>query len=1093
MKKVKKTALKRMVSLILSAMLLAGIVYIPKVTTSDALAGLPDEYAEWELVGTLKGSSEDATNEFGRCRGINSNLVIEGTPMATAGQGGNIHNVINLYWDLRAGRNNSAIYCLEPSADYLPTSSGQMHDSNIWVDSPVGKGHIADAGSQVDNIELEQTKLLSYALALGQQNYPGDLISSAFTDESIAVITPDLDNNNPLVRGAATQLIVWSIAQQWYKDPEIMGISPTDDPLNTLGVPDYGVPENSTGIHKFVQNFPNVQNAIESIWAEIWAAINAEKAVVLDGVSYDPNNKDAYTYTMTWDPELRTYIVEIPVGDNLGEYEIKSIDPEEKIVLDITSKNNKIIVTGDPGLDIGGGVIAELQQKLQNTECIRYRAVVGYIVSVRKGNDDYSRDQTLITCVELYRAHVFSDNRAYFKVVRPEETTALIQKKIDENSTRKSLEGFKFNIYHYDGGETGLQLEGPNEDKSFTTDENGQIILSETSPENLTPGRYWIEEIEQPNSALDGYTNPYQLIKTDFMVKAKSYDADADPAVNYFEFENTLVEIELKKELDARSGDTLDDFRFDIFEINAAGNGPDLDKRVAYVVTDENGVAKVNKGDPLDETPGNQTYNLSGETLPKGNYWIRERLTAKSRKYYLIDRSILIKNVGENQYILKNELLEVKPVKEVDDRADDTPDGFEFDIYEMNEEGDGPDLEKPVAYVVTDEDGAAKVNQDNPLDETPGNQTDDLNGKILPKGNYWVRERLTEKSKKYYLIDEEICVVNIKDDIAHKNAEDDKIQYFPVENELRKVLIEKTMSDDDGPGGPRDKEGIRFRIFPIKFKNDYKNKAITWEEIIAGKDADPENKYFAEEFGIDANGNYILEGIPEGRYWIEELPHEKNKGYYLIDEKITICESGYYIDDGGIVEFEVSDSQILDTPDKINGRRYIIKPLTNELIPPATEPNTIPTTTQPTTPTTTQPTSEDITTTETPTTTQPSTQPTITEPSTEQETTTEEYIDTTVPLESGFYGNYDEDDDLWYIYDENDTPLVIVKLPEDEDIEDFDFGEWKPPLINITTSEEEDRDNPKTGDNLWTILGLTGLLGLSLAGIILTRKRTRKK
>ena len=1064
MKKVKKTALKRMVSLVLSVMLLAGIIYIPRVSNSDALAGLPDGYANLTEIGELKSS------EFGRCRAVKSNyaggmLVVAGSPLATAGYKGVAHDVIDLYWDLRTGNNKAAIYCIEPSADYLPTESGEQHDSNIFVDSPVGK--VEDRWSnpdvnKVDYIELEQTKLLSYALALGQLTYPNGVYKQ-LTDELNStnyIIDPNVTYENTpeniieFVRGAATQLIIWSITQQWYKDEATI-----------------------ESIYNYLQNYPNIKTAMQNIWVAIWDAMKADEEIALSGVSYDPNNKNANTYIMEWDPVLKNYKTktnEIQVGNNLSNYRIKNIDN-----ITFETQNDKIIITGDPGT---GGVIVELSY---NENLSRYRAVVGYIISKRSE----PRDQSLVTCIELYDACAFSDSRAYFKVVRPEETTALIQKKIDENDTRGILSGgFKFNIWHYDSGVKGAQLEGPNSDKSFTTNSDGQILLKETSAENLTAGDYWVEEIEQPNPLLPGCTNGFKLIKAKFTVEKKSYNINVTPPVNYFEFKNEIIKIEFEKKLDERVNDTLDGFSFDIYEYDPtdARNDPDkggvpgnvYGKRVAYVVTDEDGIAKVNKDDPLDVTPGNQTDDLNGEILPAGNYWIVEKLTRKSARYYLISEVFEITNdSGEQHFVLLNELIQIKPVKEVE-RDADTPDDFVFDIYEYDEENDGPKGEPIITGVVSDEDGKIE-----------------LDSKKLPPGRYWVRERLTEKSKKYYLIDEEIEIVNNKDDIKNKDGEDDTIQYFPLKNELRKVTMEKTMSDN--PSRTRDISGIKFRIFPMKFKDDYKAGKIRWAEILTGRNEDPDNKYFAEEFGINEKGDYTLEGIPEGHYWIEELPNDKNSGYYLIDEEITICESGFYIDDGELKEFE--NPKKIDGITEKDGNKYIIKPLENKLKPPPVTEPTKPTTTttEPTTNTTnpTTTTTPTTNTTEKETTTQSSTEPTIessTESSTEPTIEPSNEPTTKVPLSSGLFGEYNTDEDSWYVYDENDTPLVIVKIPTDENIEDFDLGNWIPPKANIPSPSEE-RENPKTGDNTLTIPAMVGLIGLSAAGILILRRRHKNK
>jgi len=1064
MKKFKMLSLpKRILSIVLSAILLAGIIYIPKATTSDALAGLPDKYDNLDLknVGTL------TSDHFGRCSGINPlqtgtdlnrlPVVTEGTPLHTAGPDlpdKKIVQQINLYFDKRTPserEHNSelqrpAIYCLEPSAEFLPITTDNKYDSNIWVDGPLGQeGNPHTSASNLANIDVEQTRLLSYALAWGQTDLPGAPDYPLDLDNTKAEVNSWKSENDQYVRAAATQLIVWAIAQQWYRDPGLMGISPTSDPLQMLGTPDYdidlmdmlvnNIPSNATGLYKFLTYYPNVQKAMESIWKKIWEEMDADKGALLDEskVSHNRNDKEKYTYTMRWDPDLQKYVVEIDVGSNLSKYEyrVKSTDPGNIVSVDFTQ--NTIIVTSDRAKKSENGVIIELEQtKSANTE--RQRAVVGYIVSKRfftDGKPD-SRDQVLCVNMGIYKPGEFNDNRAYFKVVWPPEVSALIQKKIDPQDTRPGISaaGFQFSIWRY---ANGIKGEFPLLGSPFITNSDGQIVLYETEAENLTPGTYWIEEIEQTDPTKPGYTGPYQLIKTSFTVLNSPHDPDSNPPVNCFDFENKLrvefkktigdvegekgagfkfnvwqyneegdysgaplltfetgsdgkykpeankllpgkywieeieqtdptkpgytghydlikqeftvtdnpdvlhiitlknklLEIKFEKKLDERSTDSRDGFEFDIYKINATGDGPDLTKKVAYVVTDSEGIAKVNRADPTNDSPSlKREDDLNGETLPKGTYWITERSNDKSKKYYLINTDFTIENKLENYFALKNELIESEIIIDKNvDRGEDKQ-GFEFDIYEMNAAGDGPDLTKKVAYIVTDSEGRAKVSRADPTNDDPNLPREyDLDDKILPKSKYWIIERLTEKSKYYYLIDEEI-VISTETGGAHN---DGAIQYIVLENESRKVVVDKTMEDDPN----RDISGIKFRIFPVKFKDAYKAGTITWPAITAERNADPDNRYFAEEFEIDAKGNYTLNAIPEGTYWIEEQPHEKNRGYWLIDEALTICESGFYIDGGEIIKFKEDTDNKLDEMIKINPdeKRYIFKPLLNKLIP----------------------------------------------------------------------------------------------------------------------------------------------------------------
>jgi len=142
-----------------------------------------------------------------------------------------------------------------------------------------------------------------------------------------------------------------------------------------------------------------------------------------------------------------------------------------------------------------------------------------------------------------------------------------------------------------------------------------------------------------------------------------------------------------------------------------------------------------------------------------------------------------------------------------------------------------------------------------------------------------------------------------------------------------------------------------------------------------------------------------------------------------------------------------------------------------------------------------------------PTIIEPVTVPTTISPATSVITDTtviEEFFSVTdrrIPLNNGWFAEYDEDEDLWYIFDENGVPLGTVKLPEGETIENYDVAANITPLANITTATETitettaapERINPETGDNLINIINIIALLSVSaICGFVLTITGTKK-
>ncbi|MCL2158168.1 MAG: hypothetical protein FWH48_02040 [Oscillospiraceae bacterium] len=131
--------------------------------------------------------------------------------------------------------------------------------------------------------------------------------------------------------------------------------------------------------------------------------------------------------------------------------------------------------------------------------------------------------------------------------------------------------------------------------------------------------------------------------------------------------------------------------------------------------------------------------------------------------------------------------------------------------------------------------------------------------------------------------------------------------------------------------------------------------------------------------------------------------------------------------------------------------------------------------------------------------TQPQTEETITEPTTEQEEIEEEYedeefeeVDGRIPLANGWWAEYDEEEDVWYIFDDEGTPLGYIKLPEGEDIEDYDVVGNLIPLWNFDGEEEEvKKPNPGTGD-AGILAFVSSLLAVGIGTGLYWHSRKRK-
>ena len=336
--------------------------------------------------------------------------------------------------------------------------------------------------------------------------------------------------------------------------------------------------------------------------------------------------------------------------------------------------------------------------------------------------------------------------------------------------------------------------------------------------------------------------------------------------------------------------------------------------------------------------------------------------------------------------------------------------------------------------------------------------------------------------------------------------------------------------DDDPPTPPDLKTSVKIGItkeisgitstseifkFTLKQLNDSKagnfkdgEGVTTLEEEVTGK----------------GSAEFTVSGLTEGTY------------YYQINETPGSAGNWKYDDAARIVTVTVTvneEDDSLDASVSVSGSLTFVNTYTPPYVPSDITPDpttTTPPTTTPTTTTTEAPTTtvaddkgeEPTTTTTTETSTEPpieeervteqpitNTEP-VTEPAISEATVYESpvtiatepaagdfeeydefYNDRRVPLGNGWFAEYNEEEDLWYIYDENGTPLGTVKLPEGMSIEEYDFGDWAPPLANIPS--DEDRPNPPTGDAglpLYLSL-LTGACLMTAIGINFKFKRKK--
>ena len=250
----------------------------------------------------------------------------------------------------------------------------------------------------------------------------------------------------------------------------------------------------------------------------------------------------------------------------------------------------------------------------------------------------------------------------------------------------------------------------------------------------------------------------------------------------------------------------------------------------------------------------------------------------------------------------------------------------------------------------------------------------------------------------------------------------------------------------------------------------------------------------------DGTGVVSFNGLSAGMYLITQRGStnlSENNGKYMVMSFIVTVPYG----DEDETPATFSSDKKVDAKPKVEERTAgTTKPeettttteapttttTTEEPTTTTTEEPTTTTTEEPTTTTTEEPTTtttEEPTTTTTEATTESTTEPTG-ESSTEATTTDELYDDgeNRIPLVNfppGWYAVYDEDEDVYYVYDENGVPQGVIHLPPGKTIDEVVMEDMIPPKANV-----------KTGDIL--IISLLGMMLIS-GGVAVYAVKNKKK
>ena len=106
-----------------------------------------------------------------------------------------------------------------------------------------------------------------------------------------------------------------------------------------------------------------------------------------------------------------------------------------------------------------------------------------------------------------------------------------------------------------------------------------------------------------------------------------------------------------------------------------------------------------------------------------------------------------------------------------------------------------------------------------------------------------------------------------------------------------------------------------------------------------------------------------------------------------------------------------------------------------------------------------------------------------------------EEVEDRTPLGNGWWAEYDKEEGIWYIFDENGIPIGYIMLPDGENIEEYDVAGNLIPLFGFWPDEKDSdfgaKPNPGTGDAFLAVL-LGSVLALALCIAAISRMRKKK-
>ncbi|MCL1859631.1 MAG: prealbumin-like fold domain-containing protein, partial [Oscillospiraceae bacterium] len=482
---------KRILSVVLTVMLLIGGIYLPSMpslTVSAASQELPPGFVAYGgsgysgIGGYFDHAERYILGRYSAYEGFN-NSHIPGWDRTHVFMCATLND-------------HRAVYCIEPAQHILGSYWG-------FTPSSYGPSH---------RITLSETQItmLQYALAYGQQFYSnvthngGDSITIRGADE--------------IAKGAATQIIVWSIAAQGYTNI----ITDITNRLNAIK------DDNPTRTA--------FCNYIDEIWGKIQNAMKMP--------SFTSLTSPGPSYTAKWSDTNDRYEITLTDTDSAlstGYWPTSAWKVISGNSLGFSVSGNNLAVTGDPGIS-GTTIAGQSTQK---------KAVILFL-NPRKGRNSSGGDletmQQMITC-EI----IPEDNPVYCNIKR-DEMVYDIQKTIvksDANWT-PNLSGFEFKIWKgtNSSGTAVTKKTGANP-TIFTTGSDGKIQLRESDLNNFGAGTYYVEEQLTEDKKEDGYY--YHAATGTFTVSPRT-DIDPSPSnIGTKVINNKEIEIELEKEIDSEN------------------------------------------------------------------------------------------------------------------------------------------------------------------------------------------------------------------------------------------------------------------------------------------------------------------------------------------------------------------------------------------------------------------------------------------------------------------------------------------------------------------------------------------------------------